>query len=102
MRQRRKLEECYNTELSSMATAGRRVLHPSELSASEQRRVTDRCFWDAPDTHERWLQGTSRELLEAHVDKGIWIDQVRRWFSLFGRDRLFLFSLEEWDKDPMD
>eukprot|EP00443_Scrippsiella_acuminata_P003605 CAMPEP_0115329822 /NCGR_PEP_ID=MMETSP0270-20121206/85441_1 /TAXON_ID=71861 /ORGANISM="Scrippsiella trochoidea, Strain CCMP3099" /LENGTH=312 /DNA_ID=CAMNT_0002750481 /DNA_START=8 /DNA_END=945 /DNA_ORIENTATION=+ len=93
--QRLTLETCYSEALK--AELGQPVAYVEDLPAQAQRKIVNECFWGKPQCHDT----TDPSLCHATVDKGVYVDQLRRWFSLFGRDNFFVFSLEEWAQDPM-
>mmetsp|Transcript_148814 Transcript_148814/g.370811 ORF Transcript_148814/g.370811 Transcript_148814/m.370811 type:complete len:422 (+) Transcript_148814:86-1351(+) len=93
--QRRALEACYAEALRRESKAS--VMYVEDLPAATQRKIVNECFWGKPQCHDT----TDPSLCHATVDKGVYVDQLRRWFSLFGRDNFFVFSLEEWAQDPM-
>jgi hypothetical protein len=41
-----------------------------------------------------------RSLGSRYVDKGIYVDQLLRWFSVYPRDHFYISTLERWEKDP--
>lgn len=97
--QRRALEACYAKSLKTEADSSAAFVE--DLPVEKQRSVVNKCFWGTPGTHDETLPPeTWITLMHAHVDKGIYVDQLRRWFSLLGRENFFVFSLEEWIKDP--
>eukprot|EP00416_Gambierdiscus_australes_P010276 CAMPEP_0171137880 /NCGR_PEP_ID=MMETSP0766_2-20121228/134116_1 /TAXON_ID=439317 /ORGANISM="Gambierdiscus australes, Strain CAWD 149" /LENGTH=366 /DNA_ID=CAMNT_0011601473 /DNA_START=99 /DNA_END=1197 /DNA_ORIENTATION=+ len=98
MRQRSALESCYKTVLLESGTSAQFI---SELPEGQMEAATNRCFWDRIDTHDATIpMELPLTLMHAHVDKGVYVDQIRRWFALLGRENFFVFSLEEWIKDP--
>jgi hypothetical protein len=42
----------------------------------------------------------SKLLGSRHIDKGIYIDQLQRWWLNFPRSNFHLLTLEQWSKDP--
>jgi len=100
--QRHRLEACYAAELAKASGADPPRKHVDELPPDRHWDVVNRCFWERKDTHDRTApEGSFFDLMHAHVDKGVYIDQVRRWYSLFGKENVFVFSIEEWSKDPV-
>jgi len=96
--QRRALEACYERALMLIGDAS--VHTVGELPIPLMRNVTSACFWDRPDTHDRTIPAElPLTLMHAHVDKGVYLDQVERWFAVLGRKNFFIFSLEEWIAD---
>mmetsp|Transcript_46591 Transcript_46591/g.118144 ORF Transcript_46591/g.118144 Transcript_46591/m.118144 type:complete len:430 (+) Transcript_46591:1-1290(+) len=94
--ERQTLEVCYAAELAKKpASWGARVVE--ELPVERQRQVLNSCFWGLPDSHDRT---GPMDFFHAHVDMGIYVDQLRRWCSILGRENLFVLSLEEWVQDP--
>jgi hypothetical protein len=95
--QRKALEACYMELLAYHRpnSTFEAAFLVADLAVEHHRDVVMRCFWGRPDTHDH----THPLLLHAHVDKGVYIDQVRRWFSLLGRQNFFIWSLEQWQAD---
>lgn len=93
--QRRSLESCYAKKVGNLTPL------VSELPAAQQRVIIDTCFWGSKRTHDTTLpMETPLTLMHAHVDKGIYVDQLRRWHSIVGKENVFVFSLEEWIAQP--
>uniref|UniRef100_A0A7S2H015 Sulfotransferase domain-containing protein n=1 Tax=Alexandrium andersonii TaxID=327968 RepID=A0A7S2H015_9DINO len=99
IQQRRNLEACYDGSLSRSSKPANFV---EELSTEQQLQVIDECWWQRDDTHDQTtrLFGESVEFVHAHVDQGIYVDQLRRWFNLHGRNNTFVYSAEEWAENP--
>jgi len=56
------------------------------------RRRLEHCFGSS-------LRTTS--LGGLHVDKGVYADQLERWFANFPRENFFITSLEQWKRDAV-
>jgi len=102
--QRSALEACYMELLADHRpnSTFEAMLLVSDLPIEHQRDVVMRCFWGRPDTHDVQCNApveNEMTTMHAHVDKGVYIDQVRRWFSLLGRQNFFIWSLEQWVSD---
>jgi len=99
--QRKALEACYQSYLGPEAP-GKSV---GDLPVEQQRKILYQCFWGRQDTHDRTIPETGVNILSetyhAHVDKGIYVDLLRRWFAVLGRQNFFVFSIEEWSIDPV-
>merc|ERR1719401_2020358 len=85
IRQRQNLEACYNQELLKLGPGAPQF--PEDLPADQQLQVVNTCYWNTNDTHDSF-----ESLLHAHVDKGIYVEQCRRWFGLLGRDNFMVIA----------
>jgi hypothetical protein len=65
----------------------------SEDEAAENKRILANCFGD---------QFRAAELGLRHIDKGIYYDQIERWFQNFNRDQFLIIKYEEWIKQPKE
>lgn len=101
--QRQALELCESQALAGLASSVRgRALHAEDLPPEPQRQIMNSCFWGRPDTHDTSTPADSfMGLMGAHVDKGVYVSALRRWFSVLGRESFFVFSLEEWTADAV-
>merc|ERR1719401_1327691 len=89
--QRRNLEACYAEALaqqkaalaSSDPNAGP-AKFVEDLPVDDQRWVIEKCFFQRNDTVDEVRPFDTPGLagLTSHVDKGVYIDQVRRWFNI--------------------
>lgn len=96
--QRRALEKCYAEALQRKGEPA--VKFVEDLAVNDLRQTMNSCFWGRHDTHDRTINtGVPVALLHAHVDKGVYADQLRRWFRILGRENFLVFSLEEWSAD---
>lgn len=87
--QRREYDACIHNQHKRAGT------HTNGSTASRQRLLRaqlETCFGAT-------LRSTS--LGGRHVDKGVYVDQLDRWFSNFPRENFFLTSLEEWTAEPV-
>mmetsp|Transcript_60984 Transcript_60984/g.131166 ORF Transcript_60984/g.131166 Transcript_60984/m.131166 type:complete len:401 (-) Transcript_60984:51-1253(-) len=106
--QRLALEACYAAELTVesqiLSFAAKRSPPPSfveDLPIPRQRHIINKCFWNERGTHDSSNPLVMMRLMHSHVDKGIYIDAVRRWSALLGGlAQLHIFSLEGWVADP--
>jgi hypothetical protein len=104
MRYRRNMEACQAAVAAN---------HPSAVAGAEgeaasaafdrlqpfaQREVLDECFFNRTETVDPESQGG---LFSAHVDKGVYVDQLKRWFGLFDTKQFFVYSLEEYMADEV-
>lgn len=98
MQQRKNLEACYAQVLPKRNATAK---HVEDLPRRDQRSIINQCFWGHPNTHDTTLPPEQIiTLMHAHVDKGIYVDQLRRWFNLMGRENCYVLTLEDWIKDP--
>lgn len=61
--------------------------------ASENKRILATCFGDKFRAAELGLR---------HIDKGIYYDQLERWFQNFSRDQFLIIKYEDWMKKPSE
>jgi len=98
IQQRKALEDCYAQALHDHGNSS--ADYVEDLPLESQKSIIDTCFWSRSDTHcTNTPPDVNITLMHAHVDKGIYVDQLRRWFSVIGRENCFVFSLEEWKAD---
>lgn len=70
--------------------ASRQAVHPGETAAARARL----CYGDVPGGNDR--------LMGNHVDKGIYVDQLERWLSVFKNRRNYaIVTLEQMRADPV-
>ncbi len=66
-------------------------LKKERKKTNEERKVLSVCFGK---------NLRSKELGLRHLDKGIYAEQLHRWFLRFPREKFFILFLEEWKKNP--
>jgi hypothetical protein len=71
-------------------------LFPARLEPTAWEKALDGLYFGAQPADARRCESN---LFVEHIGKGIYYDQLLRWFAMFPRDNFFITSLEEFKQD---
>lgn len=84
--------EKFTKEVYQMMVERQRYDHcRNQHRGLDEMTILRQCFGPMRDSN----------LGKRHIDKGIFYDQLERWFSLYPRENFLIVTLEDFSKDPL-
>ena len=94
MRIRREYEHCMHRQQLQKPQQQYQHRHQQQHNTTSSANTTFRALKVCFGSHLR-----SRKLGSRHIDKGIYADQIRRWWDNFPRHNFHFISLHEWERN---